>query len=213
MVSKVMFSSEETRYGTPKDFFKNIDDIFQFDLDVCAEYWNAKVDNFITPEMDGFVTPWTVSGGPARAWMNPPYGKTEKACPVPNTKCKKKKCRTRGYHIDKDLPGIGDWVHRAAHQSMENGSLVVMLVPARTDTDWFQTIFYRAKLICFVRNRLKFDPPPGVDRKDTAAFPSVVAVFSEDELKDYHYEGMSEFGNVIDPRQGQIITYGMAVQR
>lgn len=213
MVSKVMFSSEETRYGTPVDFFKKVDAIFRFDLDVCAEDWNAKVENYISPEMNGLVTPWTVQGGAARAWMNPPYGKKEKACPIPHTKCKKKKCRTRGFHIEQDLPGIEDWVQRAAHQSMEHESLVAMLVPARTDTDWFQTIFYRAKLICFVRHRLKFDPPPGVDRKDTAAFPSVVAVLSEEELQDDHYEGMSEFGNVIDPRQGQIITYGMSVKR
>jgi site-specific DNA-methyltransferase (adenine-specific) len=213
MVSKVMFSSEETRYGTPIDLFRKIDEIFQFNLDVCAEDWNAKVDNFISPEMDGLITPWTVAGVPARAWMNPPYGKREKACPVPYIKCKKKKCRTRGFHIDKDLPGIEDWVHRAVHQSSENGTLVSMLAPARTDTDWFQTIWYRARLICFFRHRIKFDSPPGVDRKNTAVFPSVVAVFSEDELQDEHYEGMSEFGNVIDPRQGQIITYGVGFQK
>lgn len=210
MVSKVMFSSEETKYGTPVDFFDRINEIFHFTLDVCAEEWNAKVPNYISEEMDGLVTPWLVDGKPVVAWMNPPYGKPEKACPVPHAKCKKKKCKTRGFHIDKDLPGLGDWVQRAAHQSANNGATVAILVPARTDTDWFQTVFYRAKLICFVRNRLKFDPPPWSDNKrgDTAAFPSVVAVFSPHELSDEHYDGMSEFGNVIDPRQGQIVIYG-----
>jgi hypothetical protein len=39
----------------------------------------------------------------------------------------------------------------------------------------------------------------------------VLSVFSKVDLNDVIYEGLSELGNVIDPREGQILVYGGAV--
>lgn len=77
-----------------------------------------------------------------RCWCNPPYGK-----------------------------GVGRWVEKAA-QSAREGGLVVMLLPARTDTKWFHDYILGQAEIRFVRGRLKFG-----GSKNSAPFPSMVVVF------------------------------------
>lgn len=74
-------------------------------------------------------------------WMNPPYGR-----------------------------GIGDWM-RKAYESGIAGATVVCLVPARTDTRWWQN--YAAKgEVYFVPGRLKFG-----SSTTSAPFPCAVVTF------------------------------------
>lgn len=75
-------------------------------------------------------------------WMNPPYGR-----------------------------GIGEWVKKAFDSSLHNGATVVCLVPARTDTRWWQTYCMKGE-IHFVPGRLKFG-----NAKHGAPFPCAVVVF------------------------------------
>jgi phage N-6-adenine-methyltransferase len=64
---------------------------------------------------------------------------------------------------------IGKWVQRAA----QSNAVVVMLLPARTDTKWFhEWCLPFADEIRFVPGRLKFG-----GCKDNAPFPSMVVVF------------------------------------
>ena len=74
-------------------------------------------------------------------WMNPPYGRQ-----------------------------IGKWV-RKAYEESKNGSVIVCLLPARTDTAWFHDYCMRGKSE-FLRGRLKFG-----GSKNSAPFPSCVVVF------------------------------------
>jgi phage N-6-adenine-methyltransferase len=74
-------------------------------------------------------------------WMNPPYGRS-----------------------------ISKWMRKAYESSLQ-GSTVVCLVPARTDTAWWHDYAMLGE-IRFIRGRLQFN---GV--KD-APFPSAVVVFS-----------------------------------
>jgi len=76
-----------------------------------------------------------------RVFMNPPYGKQ-----------------------------IPKWVAKA-YRSAQAGALVVCLLPARTDTDWWHRYCQRGE-VTFLRGRLKFG-----DGKGTAPFPSAVVVF------------------------------------
>ena len=67
---------------------------------------------------------------------------------------------------------IGKWIKKA-HDSK---ALVVMLIPARTDTKaWHEYIFGKAE-IRFVRGRLKFG-----GSKNSAPFPSAVVIFKNDK--------------------------------
>jgi len=70
---------------------------------------------------------------------------------------------------------IGKWVKKAA----ESKALVVMLLPARTDTAWFHDYIYHKAEIRFIRGRLKFG-----DGKNSAPFPSMVVVFRN--MEDAH---------------------------
>lgn len=63
-------NNEKCRWSTPKEIFDPLNEEFKFSLDVCAEPWNAKCKNFITPEVDGLTVPWS-----GTVWMNPPYGR------------------------------------------------------------------------------------------------------------------------------------------
>ena len=79
-----------------------------------------------------------------RIWMNPPYGRT-----------------------------IGKWVKKA-YQSAIDGSYVVALLPARTDTKWFHDYIYGKPSVTveFVKGRLRFG-----NSTQSAPFPSMIVVF------------------------------------
>ena len=72
MLNKSMMTSKTDQWATPDDFFAELDAEFHFDLDVCAEDWNAKCANFISPEQDSLNTIWDGEV----CYMNPPYGRT-----------------------------------------------------------------------------------------------------------------------------------------
>ena len=81
-------------------------------------------------------------GGGKRVFCNPPYGR--------------------------ELP---KWIKKA-HDEAEKGALVVMLIPARTDTRAFHDYIYHQAEIRFIRGRIKFG-----DAKTSAPFPSMVVIF------------------------------------
>lgn len=174
----LMFSSEETEYGTPKEIFDHYDQIYHFTLDVCASAENTKVpENYFTKKQNCLIQDW----GQNICWMNPPYNKPENACPDDESKCKKKGCKKRGFHIHEYNPGQVDFVRKAV-ESAQRGATVVCLIPARTDTvDIFHQFIWDKKnsrpkdgvKVEFLEGRLQFEGAP-----DPAPFPSMIVVFS-----------------------------------
>ena len=69
-MNKEMFTSNTDLWATPIEFYKKLDEIYKFTLDVCATHENAKCDKYFTKEIDGLQQQWNGS-----VWMNPPYGK------------------------------------------------------------------------------------------------------------------------------------------
>lgn len=65
---------------------------------------------------------------------------------------------------------LKDWVKKA---SESKGGVVVMLIPARTDTSYFHDYIYNKAEIRFLRGRLKFG-----DSKNSAPFPSMLVIFN-----------------------------------
>lgn len=78
-------------------------------------------------------------------WMNPPYGRT-----------------------------IKEWVKKA-YESAGNGTTVVCLIPARTDTAWWHDYVMKGD-ITFLRGRVKFVSQTN-DKDQSAPFPSAIVVF------------------------------------
>jgi site-specific DNA-methyltransferase (adenine-specific) len=71
--------------------------------------------------------------------------------------------------------GIGAWVEKAAREAMR-GAEIIALLPARTDSRWFQTwVFQQAAAICWWRGRIKF-----VGAENSAPFPSALVYYGKD---------------------------------
>jgi phage N-6-adenine-methyltransferase len=66
----VHYSSQTVIWETPKEFFDKYNEIYKFDIDVCALPENAKCSKFYSPEEDGLKQEWV-----GNCWMNPPYGR------------------------------------------------------------------------------------------------------------------------------------------
>lgn len=75
-------------------------------------------------------------------WCNPPYGRQ-----------------------------IAAWI-RKAYESAQNGSSVVLLIPARTDTRWFHDLVLPHAEMRFLKGRLTFVGAP-----HPAPFPSMLAIY------------------------------------
>ncbi len=172
---QVHFSSDNSEWETPPEFFKQLDDEFHFVLDVCASDTNHKCTEYFTMADDCFKQSWVRDG---YFWMNPVYGEPEYPCKTPYERCKKKRCVTRGYHIDVYQPGIIDFVRMAVHETID-GARGVILVPSRTDTEWWSLLWNFelhqprpwVRQIRYVRGRLTFVGAPSA-----APFPSAVVV-------------------------------------
>lgn len=81
--------------------------------------------------------------GGHRVFCNPPYGRDLKA-----------------------------WVEKSYHEGHKENTLVVLLIPARTDTSYFHDFILNRSEIRFIRGRLKFG-----GSKNGAPFPSMIVIF------------------------------------
>lgn len=140
MMNAGLFSSKSDEWATPRDFYKELDAEFHFDLDPCSTHDNAKCALHYTIEDDGLTQNW----GGRRVFCNPPYGRK-----------------------------IKDWVKKCWVESRKPNTLVVLLIPARTDTAYFHDYIYKkAREIRFIRGRLHFN-----ESKQGAPFPSMVVIY------------------------------------
>lgn len=73
---------------------------------------------------------------------------------------------------------IADWVRKSYEEALKPETIVVMLIPARTDTRYFHDYILHRSEVRFIRGRLKFG-----DSKNCAPFPSMVVVFRAAKVK------------------------------
>jgi site-specific DNA-methyltransferase (adenine-specific) len=74
---------------------------------------------------------------------------------------------------------IEKWVAKAFYESRKDNTVVVLLIPARTDTKYFHNYILHRSEIRFVKGRLKFG-----NQKNAAPFPSMVIVFRGANIKE-----------------------------
>lgn len=91
--------------------------------------------------------------GGCRVFCNPPYGR----------------------HIQ-------DWVRKGYEESQKPGTLVVMLIPARTDTSYYHDYIFGGKAeVRFLRGRLYFTDENG-EPGGRAPFPSAVIIWRNKDM-------------------------------
>lgn len=78
---------------------------------------------------------------------------------------------------------IGEWV-RKAYEEAKRGTTVVLLIPARTDTQYFHEYIYGKAEIRFIRGRLRFEDEDG-RKYAPAPFPSMVVVYRRETGNEY----------------------------
>lgn len=148
-MDKVHFSTGKDDWGTPQDLFNALNKEFNFTLDPCADDKNHKCDKYYTIEQDGLAQSWAGE----TVFCNPPYSR---------------KTKTNAGQIA--------WVEKCYKEATEGGIIVVMLIPARTDTIMFHDYILGKAEIRFIKGRVNFEVD-GEKSKDPAPFPSMIVVF------------------------------------
>jgi phage N-6-adenine-methyltransferase len=150
MVDKVLFESKSTDWLTPNEIIDLVVEMLgSIDLDPCA----SESDIFNIPAKM-YYTEW--SNGLDKKWegkvyVNPPYGKD-----------------------------ISKWIYKAIHEYNDgNASEIILLIPARTDTRWFQDLFKSGNFVwCAWKGRLKFS-----NSVNSATFPSAIVYMGSNNVK------------------------------
>lgn len=139
-------------WTTPKWLFDALNKIYDFKLDAAATRKNALCDTFYTKKENALKKHWCCRGGIRGAtFLNPPYGKV-----------------------------VGAFVKKACEESKHTHGAhprfpIVVLLPMRTETEWFKTVFESATFLVFLNRRLAFGHP--FKKKYSAPFPSCLAIF------------------------------------
>jgi phage N-6-adenine-methyltransferase len=141
------FGSESQEWETPASLFNPLNGEFCFTLDAAATVENTKVKGSFFTATDNGLIQ---PWGQNIVWLNPPYG--AKSAP------------------------IQAWVKKAAVER-NFGATSVLLIPARTNTNWFHDIILGAAEIRFVRGRPKFN-----GAQHGLPQPLLLAIFRPDML-------------------------------
>ena len=159
----VHYSSESTEWYTPPDMWERASRVMcGIDLDPCADPGRRVAARRHFTVTDDGLAQ---DWGTGSVWMNPPYGRGES--------------------------GVAGWVPRfIAHIAAGNDGMA--LLPARTDTDWFQPLFSAHLAFCFIDGRLKFS-----GHTNSAPFPSVI-VYGGDNLLGF-FEEFQTLGGMVMP--------------
>lgn len=155
---KVMTSSKNEHWCTPNTILQPLrDHLGPILLDPCSNPGSivgaqTAYCGPLAGDLDGLEQTWQFNG---LVYVNPPYGRKI----VPWIK----KCSTEG-QLAKQLG---------------NGTEIVLLGPARTDTKWFQRVVLpTADAVILWEGRLKFE-----GAKDPAVFPSFLAYWGHRPTK------------------------------
>ena len=135
--------SQTDDWATPQALFDQLDEIHNFTLDVAASSSNHKTAKWFGLDHDNPA----LRDGLAMSWAGESVW-----CNPPYGRV------------------IKEWVKKA-HQESQHAS-IVMLLPARTDTQWFHDYAIRHK-VTFIKGRLKFG-----NGQVAAPFPSILVEFS-----------------------------------
>lgn len=151
-MDKVLLSSGKDDWETPTALFEALHREFNFTLDAAASDDNHKLPRYFTQAQDGLAQSWAGE----RVFCNPPYSR---------------KTRTN--------PGQEAWIRKALAESQKGAAVVVLLIPARTDTAAFHECILPHAEIRFLKGRLHFEDRG--EPRDAAPFPSMVCIFRGNE--------------------------------
>jgi len=127
----------KSNWRTPPHIFEYWNDRYHFTLDAAADEHNHLHHNYLDEKYDALTNRWPTNDmvdwprfyGRQVAWCNPPYGK-----------------------------GIDRWIS-AFIREWTNGYTILALLPAATDTQWWQEVMRSASRIYLLDYRISFINP------------------------------------------------------
>lgn len=167
-------NTQSQSWGTPIKYVKAVKEFFggTISLDPCSnEYSIVHAENeFRLPLKDGLHERWNYS----TIYVNPPYGSDKE----------------RGTTIK-------SWLAKCAIANEKYGSEVLALIPVATNTGhWKQSVFGRARAICFLYDtRLKF-LENGLDVGKGAPMSCAIVYWGNNYSK--FFDIFIEYGAVVD---------------
>lgn len=117
------FDSSKQDWETPIGLFMLLDKRYGFNFDLAADSSNAKCSNYFTEGDDALRQEWF-----GHCWLNPPYGGT-------------------------GANKLEKWVRKAYMQSIKKSCSVTLLIPARTNTNWWHDYCMKSMEILFIKGR------------------------------------------------------------
>jgi hypothetical protein len=157
----VHFSSDTPEHYTPKEIIEAVIECMgAIDLDPCS-------NSYESPNVPAGFHFTQADDGLSKHWagrvyMNPPYGRE-----------------------------ISKWVDKlCAEYNAGRVSEAIALVPARTDTDWFDQLIDGYKFHCFVHGRLVF-----IGNDNSAPFPSAIVYLGTEWGR--FYQAFRSFGRIV----------------
>lgn len=163
-------SSESHEWYTPKHIIERVQAVLGgIDIDPASpptpEYREwVPAKIHYDAAEDGLSKDW-----PGSVYLNPPYGRGDNGA----------------------RPWVIKMMHSYEAKIMRAG---ILLVPARTDTEWFRLV-WRFDMLCFIYGRLKHDGPN--KKKNTATFPSVLGYVGPSKIG--FARAFADIGYIIDP--------------
>jgi phage N-6-adenine-methyltransferase len=146
-----LFTSETDEWYTPKEIIDSVIQMFgEIDLDPCSN--NNEIPN--VPAKNHFTKE---DDGLSKEWfgkvyMNPPYGSM----------------------VKKFIEKLKSEIEMGRVQE------AIVLVAARTDTEWWNILTEMAWSCCFIRGRLRFS-----ESENSATFPSAI-LYTGDRWQEFH---------------------------
>ena len=147
MINSGLYTSNKDDWSTPQWLFDKLNSVFHFTLDVCANQQNRKCSDWFGQHDGYFINGLTEEWSGQMCFMNPPYGRE-----------------------------IGKWAEKAWLESCKDNTVVVGLLPARTDTKWFHKYIARENIVMgIIKGRVSFGSYNGDGYKESPApFPSMI---------------------------------------
>lgn len=122
---RVVHSSEDPNWRTPRPLFDALDKAFRFNLDGAADASSSLCPTYCGPRSlfgeDGLTTPW---GADCTVFLNPPYSR-------------KLLRATKNPAYD-----IANWAAKCWRASFEDGATIVGLFPFTPQTEWYRRFVY-----------------------------------------------------------------------
>lgn len=75
------------------------------------------------------------------------------------------------------------WTARAYRQR-NNCEIIICLLPAKTDTQWFHSFVYRKAALFFIKGRIAFELNHTVGGCGRTPFPSMIAIYRPDSCSN-----------------------------